>query len=102
MLYTKKTTLKQALSHDGLVPKKVNKVIEPNQKAWLKPYIGMITETSTKINGFEKYFFNLVNNSVFGKTIRNLRKHRDIKNATTEQLRSHLMSHQNYRITQKL
>ena len=49
--------LKQALNH-GLILKKVHKVIQFNQKAWLKPYINMNTELRKKAkNEFEKDFF---------------------------------------------
>ena len=47
-------------------------------------------------NKFEKKFFKLVINSVFEKTMENLRKHRDIKLVTTDEKRSKLISEPNY------
>ena len=72
-------TVKQALNH-GLILKKVHRVIQFNQKACLKPYIDMNTKLRREAkNDFEKDFFKLLNNSVFGKTTENVRKHRDFK-----------------------
>ena len=72
-------SLKQALNH-GLKLKKVHRIIEFNQKAWLKPDIDMNTELR-KIakSDFKKDFFKLMSNAVYGKTMENVRKHRDIK-----------------------
>ena len=47
-------------------------------------------------NDFEKDLFILMNNSVFGKTMENIRNHRDIKLVTTDRKRSKLVSEPNY------
>ena len=89
-------SLKQALHH-GLKLKKIHRIIEFNQKAWLKPYIDMNTELRKLArNDFEKDLFKLMSNSVFGKTMENIRKHRDIKLVTTDKRRSKLVSEPNY------
>ena len=93
--------LKQALNH-GLILKDVHRVIKFNQEAWLKPYIDMNTKLrkEAKIE-FEKDFFKLMNNSVFGKAIDNVRKHRDSRLVTTEKKRIKLVSEPNYHKTKQ-
>ena len=71
--------LNQSLKH-GLVLKQIHWVIEFDQSAWLAPHIDFNNQLQARAaNDFEKDFFKLMNNSVFGKTIENIRKHRDIK-----------------------
>ena len=84
-------------NNKGLKFKKVHRIIEFNQKAWLKPYIDMNTELrKVAKDDFEKDLFKLMNNAVFGKTMENIRKHRDIKLVTTDKKRSKLVSEPNY------
>ena len=92
-------SLKQALNH-GLILKSNSKVIRFNQEAWLKEYIDMNTELRKQAkNDFEKDFFKLINNTVFGKTMENVWKHRDIKFVTTNERRNQLVSEPNYHTT---
>ena len=91
-----KKSLKQALNH-ALKLKKFDRIIEFNQEAWLKPYIDMNTELrKVAKDDFEKDLFKLMNNVVFGKTMGNIRKHKDIKLVKTDKKRSKLVSEPNY------
>ena len=88
--------LKKALNH-GLKLKKVHRIIQFKQKAWLKVYIDMNTKLRKNAkNEFEKIFFKLMNNSVFGKTMENVINHRDIKLVTFDKRRKRLVLEPNY------
>ena len=91
--------LSYTLNH-RLILKKVYRIIKFNQNASLKPYVDMNTKLSQKAkNNFEKYFFKLMNNTVFGKILQNMRKNRNIKFVTTERRRNYLVSEPNYHTT---
>ena len=60
-------------------------MIKFDENAPLKPFIDMNTDLRKKAKkDFEKDFFEMINNAVFGKTIENVRKHRYIKLVTSE------------------
>ena len=64
----------------GMRLKKVHRVIEFDQEPWMEPYIRMNTEFRKQAKSdFETDFFKLMNNSVFGKTMENLRNRVDVK-----------------------
>ena len=70
-------------------------MIKFNQKTWVKPYIDINTKLRKKVkNNFEKQFFKLVNNSVFGKTMESVRKKLEILKITNR--RNYLVSDANY------
>ena len=75
-------------------------MISFNQDDWLKPYIELNNKLRTEAkNEFEKDFFKLMNNAIFGKTMENVKRKKkkvDIKIVTTEKRKNYLVSEPNY------
>jgi hypothetical protein len=64
----------------GMVVDEVTEILSFDQTNWLAPYIAFNTEKRQEAkNAFEKDFFKLMNNSVYGKTMENVRKYQDVK-----------------------
>ena len=73
------------------------RIIEFNQKAWLEEYLDINTKLRTeRKDNFKKDFFKKMNNTVFRKTMKNERKHKDIELVTTERRKNQLVSKPNY------
>ena len=68
----------------GLKLTRIHRILQFNQSPWMRSYINFNTEMRKKAtNSFEKDFFKLANNSVFGRTMINVRKHRRVVLITT-------------------
>ena len=88
--------LKQYLQ-EGMILKKVHRGIKFYQSHWMEPYIRKNTDLrKTASSSFEKDFFKLMNNSVFGKTIENIRKRQNVILVDDRKLANKLSSKPNF------
>ena len=88
--------LKQYLE-EGMILKKAHRGIKFYQSPWMEPYIRKNTELRKEAkNAFEKDFFKLMNNLVFGKTIENIRKRQNVKLIDNEKKALTLTSKPNF------
>ena len=82
----------------GMKLKKVHRGIKFEESEWLKPYIEKNTNLRTKAkNNFEKDFYKLMNNSVFGKTMENIRNRVDIRLVNTKEELKKLVAKPNFK-----
>ena len=82
----------------GMKLKKIHRGIKFVESEWMKPYIEKNTNLRTKAkNNFEKDFFKLMNNSVFGKTMENIRNRVDVKLVNTEEKLRKLVAKPNFK-----
>ncbi|GFS86629.1 uncharacterized protein NPIL_159361 [Nephila pilipes] len=82
----------------GLVLKKIHKILEFHQESWVLPYIKMITQFRTEAeNEFEKKFYKLMNNAIFGKTKENVRKRVDIRLCSNGEKAERLIAKPNFK-----
>ena len=81
----------------GMKLTRVHKILQFTQKEWMKPYIDLNTSLRAKAkNDFEKDFFKLMNNSVFGKTMENIRNRVDVRLINTREQAEKLVVKPNY------
>lgn len=89
--------LKQAIQNHLLL-RKVHRVLEFSQSCWLKPYIDFNTEKrKIALNDFEKNFYKLMNNSLFGKTMENIRKRMNLELVNSTKRLNKLISKPNFK-----
>ena len=88
--------LKQCVSL-GLKITKIHRAIWFQESAWLKEYIDLNTMLRTAAkNEFQKDFFKLMNNSIFGKTMESIENHVDIRLVTERNAAIELAAKPNY------
>jgi hypothetical protein len=81
----------------GLKITKIHRGIRFEESAWLKKYIDLNTDLRTQAtNDFEKDFFKLMNNSVFGKTMENIENRVDVRLVTDRDQAIKLAAKPNY------